>query len=496
MADNYKKLNELDTKEFRKLHGLPVTKGLRYIKKNGKFSDEYEVVDYSVANDLMPSGSKIFELTLINGNKIMIHSDYFAEMQKNTFMQEDNSLDECVQATEAKEIFDYPSTYIVYDIETTGLDCQQDEIIEFGGIRYVFGMETERLSFFIKPSKPLSERIIKLTGITDDILENQGIEPKEAAKRIKEFFSDSVIIGHNIKAFDNKFISRLFEKYTKKSLNNDYVDTLNLSRKKYPQLNHHRLEDLAGIFGIDYSNAHRAIVDSEITHYVYELMAFDKVIAGSIPDSISAGYADSYKVINEDSSDEEDNDLVILSNDEIVGWKKQLSELMKTIISQENLPDDSLALKGNRSRIDNSITSYSICIYEADIIEDSRESSRNTIISRIVESELKSNENIIRIEPRNSDEFELIQIPCSAEIKTPQNGKPFFRIDKNSEELLPYFKSSILLSLKNYNSKSSDFACCSRFEDCSAAKKCIHPNLLFSKACEYRRNLEAGKIFY
>lgn len=496
MADNYNKLNDLDTKDFRKLHGLPVTKGLRYVKKEGKFFDEYEVVDYSISKALEPSGSKIFEITLANGKKVMIHSDYFAEMQKNTFMQEETPIDECTQNSSAKEIFDNPSTYIVYDIETTGFDCQNDEIIEFGAIRYVFGVESERLSIFIKSSKPLSQRIIKLTGITDELLEEQGIEPKEAAKRIKEFISDSVLIGHNINAFDNKFLSRLFEKCTKKPLTNDYVDTLKLSRRKMPQLDHHRLEDLAEIFGIDYSNAHRAIVDAEITHYVYELLAFDKVLSGSIPNSIGVSDSETSENNSDVNLQEDNNELIILSNDEIVGWKRKLTELMKTIISQENLPEDSLSLKGNRSRIDNSITSYSICIYEADIIEDSRDSSRNTIISRIVESELKTNENIIRIEPRNSDEFDLIQIPKGAEIKIPQNGKPFFRIDKNSEELIPYFKESILFSLKNYNSKTSDFACCSRFEECSRANKCIHPNLLFSKACEYRRNLEAGKIFY
>lgn len=40
------------------------------------------------------------------------------------------------------------------------------------------------------------------------------------------------------------------------------------------------------------------------------------------------------------------------------------------------------------------------------------------------------------------------------------------------------------------------FGCCSRYEQCSDAKKCIHPDFILSRACAYRKNLEAGKIFY
>ena len=56
-------------------------------------------------------------------------------------------------------------------------------------------------------------------------------------------------------------------------------------------------------------------------------------------------------------------------------------------------------------------------------------------------------------------------------------------------------KKSIVI-IDNYISKAGSFACCARYEECSDAKKCLHPNQLYSTACAYRKNLENNKIFY
>jgi DNA polymerase-3 subunit alpha (Gram-positive type) len=75
--------------------------------------------------------------------------------------------------------------YIVFDIETTGLYNEYDEIIEFGGIKIKQGRTIETIDFFIKPSKPIPEHIIRLTNITNEQLDN-AVPIKTALKQITD----------------------------------------------------------------------------------------------------------------------------------------------------------------------------------------------------------------------------------------------------------------------------------------------------------------------
>lgn len=86
--------------------------------------------------------------------------------------------------------------------------------------------------------------------------------------------------------------------------------------------------------------------------------------------------------------------------------------------------------------------------------------------------------------------------------KDPETGEKelngcsaFIRTD--SPVLLAYLGDLMSKALKEYRSSvQPEFGCCDRYKECSAAGKCIHPNVMFSTACQYKRNLEAGKRFY
>ena len=67
--------------------------------------------------------------------------------------------------------------------------------------------------------------------------------------------------------------------------------------------------------------------------------------------------------------------------------------------------------------------------------------------------------------------------------------------DLNSNTVLDYIEKNIIYCINNY-SASSSFGCCSKFKECSAKKCCLHINNLYAKGCQYRKNLEAGRIFY
>lgn len=69
-------------------------------------------------------------------------------------------------------------------------------------------------------------------------------------------------------------------------------------------------------------------------------------------------------------------------------------------------------------------------------------------------------------------------------------------IDKDVNKLTDVVKLHTQYRIKHYESKASMFGCCSKFNACSDAKKCVHENKLYSMACSYRRNLDAGRIFY
>jgi hypothetical protein len=64
------------------------------------------------------------------------------------------------------------------------------------------------------------------------------------------------------------------------------------------------------------------------------------------------------------------------------------------------------------------------------------------------------------------------------------------------QSIMNYLKSLILNDYKHYTSSGINFGCCSSFNECSNKKGCVHANLLYSKKCTYRMNLEQGKIFY
>jgi hypothetical protein len=71
-----------------------------------------------------------------------------------------------------------------------------------------------------------------------------------------------------------------------------------------------------------------------------------------------------------------------------------------------------------------------------------------------------------------------------------------FRIPLDSNNLIEWVRSVVQYKISNYVTAAPSFGCCSQFQECSDAKKCIHPNRMYSTACSYRCNLEAGRIFY
>ncbi|MGL4647658.1 MAG: PolC-type DNA polymerase III [Mycoplasmoidaceae bacterium] len=167
----------------------------------------------------------------------------------------------------------WEAQYVVYDIETTGLYPLVDDIIEFGAVKYQNGKVIDRINFFIKTEKALPKFIQELTGITDSMLKD-GYDIKTALIKIKEFFGNAVLIAHNGKNFDLKFLNKKLEENNLDLINNCSIDTLILSRARNKKFKSHSLSNISRKLGIFYNEdvAHRADFDAEVLLKVWKNM--------------------------------------------------------------------------------------------------------------------------------------------------------------------------------------------------------------------------------
>ena len=172
-----------------------------------------------------------------------------------------------IRPAKGRSLIETPSTFVVFDIETTGLDSLSNEIIEIGALKVKDGKVVDTFDHLIKPSHPINDFITNLTGITNEMVETaETIE--EVLTQFINFIGDNILMGHNVN-FDINFVYDHAEKYNNHILNNDFIDTLRLARKLLPELSHHRLSDLADYYNIDKTGHHRALKDVEMTLEVY-----------------------------------------------------------------------------------------------------------------------------------------------------------------------------------------------------------------------------------
>ena len=148
----------------------------------------------------------------------------------------------------------------VIDLETTGLSPESDEVIEIAILLLNLDWTYETiLSSFVKPKYLISPFITKLTGISNDMVEGfpDFIDFKNI---IGDVLKDSIIVGHNIKSFDLRFIRKLFNDDEWEGLDFIVLDTLHEARANIVATTH-KLDYLCSIFDIKSDKTHRAEYD-------------------------------------------------------------------------------------------------------------------------------------------------------------------------------------------------------------------------------------------
>lgn len=157
-------------------------------------------------------------------------------------------------------------TYVIFDLETTGLSAVYDRVIELSAVKMKDGNVIDKFQEFINPGFPLSEQTINLTSITDEMLSDAKPE-KDIFQMFREWYGDAILVGHNV-TFDVGFMNVGYKRYGLETITNPIIDTLTLARFLYPNLKSYRLNVLSKKFGISLEHHHRAIYDAESTGHL------------------------------------------------------------------------------------------------------------------------------------------------------------------------------------------------------------------------------------
>jgi DNA polymerase-3 subunit alpha (Gram-positive type) len=153
--------------------------------------------------------------------------------------------------------------YVVFDLETTGFHPRSDDIIEIGAVKMKGFEVIERFSTLVRPGKKIPYQVVKLTGITDEMVQDAPL-PAEALEKFHQFIGKAVLVAHNA-SFDAGFIRVHFAKHINVTIDNPVLDTLTLARSLYPNLKNHKLNTLCAEFKVVLENHHRAVDDAEAT---------------------------------------------------------------------------------------------------------------------------------------------------------------------------------------------------------------------------------------
>lgn len=172
------------------------------------------------------------------------------------------------RSREGADLSFLPSQFIIFDLETTGLNPDRHEIIEIGAVRVNRDSDNhDTFSALVKCEKKIPQKISELTGITCEMLETQGDSLEEAIEQFLNFAGDLRLVAFNA-PFDYAFLSKAISRFGKK-VENPLSCALDMPRRAWPNQKSYKLEKLAALGGLHTQGTHRALKDCELTLTVY-----------------------------------------------------------------------------------------------------------------------------------------------------------------------------------------------------------------------------------
>ncbi len=182
------------------------------------------------------------------------------------------------------------------------------------------------------------------------------------------------------------------------------------------------------------------------------------------------------------------------------GWIDIINRVITEITKNEELPSGALQLIENLSRDKEKVSSYSVAVLKPDYPKGVNPNGRakNTLLN--IKSASKKNDTadtlIVSI-PDSVLPMVNSRFPNLPLVKKKSDSLTRANIASDSDELKDFFYFLVKAVLDKYFTEGSDaFGCCSRYEACSDAKKCLHENKLYARNCIYGAHLADGRIFY
>ena len=185
--------------------------------------------------------------------------------------------------------------FVVFDIETTGLSPNTENITEIGAVLVKGETVLDEFHTFVDPEKHIPEKITELTGITDDMVKGAPGQA-EAINAFKQFIGDRIIIAHNAASFDVNFIQTVGERL---GIDFEYevIDTLPLAQNLLTQLKKHKLDIVAEHYNLGNFNHHRATDDAKMLFEILKCMEKDLEKQGITKlNQINAGLSSTQKL--------------------------------------------------------------------------------------------------------------------------------------------------------------------------------------------------------
>ncbi len=158
------------------------------------------------------------------------------------------------------------ATFVVVDVETTGMSAIDDRITEIAMMKVRDGTLVDEFSTLVNPLLTIPAYITSMTGI-DNVMVQNAPPAREVVPFIAEFLGDSVFVAHNV-AFDWGFVSHTARRERGIELNNQQLCTVKLSSRILPHLPSKSLGPVAKHLDITIPERHRASGDAYATALV------------------------------------------------------------------------------------------------------------------------------------------------------------------------------------------------------------------------------------
>ena len=167
------------------------------------------------------------------------------------------------------------ATFVIFDIETTGLNIRFHDIIELGGVKVKHGMILETFSEMIRPVKrPVSNYVTKLNGITQEMVED-GEDIKTALEKFVEFSKDCILVAHNAR-FDTDFVYAKMKEFNVDHQTLPCIDTIQIARILYAgKTKQFNLGAIGKYLKVEVEQQHRAVHDSRTLNNIFQKMLGD-----------------------------------------------------------------------------------------------------------------------------------------------------------------------------------------------------------------------------